>query len=149
MDVQAAEIRAFLNDDKDADSRVDKAYADGQAEILRTAPDRTRKGTADHAIYEVAENKIVLFGGHPLFVDSLRGSTQGRQLTYFSDSDRLLVDGQPSEPAKHRIVRPPKDENQQSRRSAITRLHRLDDEMLQTQISKSYRGRKVVDNVSV
>jgi lipopolysaccharide export system protein LptA len=107
MDVKATEIRAILNDDKDADSRVDKAYADGQAEILRTStsPDRTRKGTADHAVYEVAEDKITLFGGHPLFLDSLRGFTRGTQLIYFSDSDRLLVDGESAEPAKSRIKR--------------------------------------------
>jgi len=115
MDVKADQIRAILDDDKDADSRVEKAYADGHAEIVRNAPDRTRKGTADHAVYEVSEDKVTLFGGHPLFVDSLRGSTQGTQLTYFSDSDRLLVDGQPSEPAKSRILRIKKpDEKKES-----------------------------------
>jgi lipopolysaccharide export system protein LptA len=105
MDVKGTEIKAVLTDDKNADSRVERAYADGQVEIFRSAPDRNRKGTAEHAQYEVSEAKITLTGGTPVFEDSLHNRTTGKKLTYFSDDDRLLVDGQPSAPSESRTIR--------------------------------------------
>jgi lipopolysaccharide export system protein LptA len=105
MDVKGAQIRAILTDDKNADSRLEQAFADGQVEILRNDPGRNRKGTAEHAQYDVSEDKIVLFGGKPLFQDSVRGLTTGARLTYFSDDDRLLVNGEPSAPSVSRIQR--------------------------------------------
>ena len=40
-----------------------------------------------------AEEKLLLTGGQPQMVDSLKGTTKGRELTYFSNDDRLLVNG--------------------------------------------------------
>ena len=98
MKVTSKELRAFLKKD-DSSSSLEKAYADGDAIILQTGVDRTRRGTADHAIYEVSEEKVTLMGGSPQFVDSLKGTTKGQKLTWFSNDDRLLVDGIPSKPA--------------------------------------------------
>ncbi len=45
-------------------------------------------------------DKVILEGGQPQFVDSLRGATQGDKLTWFSKDDRLLVNGVEAKPAK-------------------------------------------------
>jgi len=92
MSVKAREIKAYLKD-ANSDSALDHAYANGQVVIVQAAPDRTRTGTAEHAEYYVADDKIILEGGQPKLVDSLKGTTTGKQLTYFSKNDRLLVNG--------------------------------------------------------
>ena len=75
------------------------------AHILQTAPDKTRTGKSDHAVYEVAESKVVLTGGTPVFTDSVQGTTRGQMITFFADNDRLLVDGAESEPTESRLKR--------------------------------------------
>jgi lipopolysaccharide export system protein LptA len=104
MQVKAADLRAFLAE-QGAESRLDKAFADGKVEILQTAPDRTRTGAAEHAEYFTGEQKVILRGGAPQLADSLRGATRGAELTYFANDDRLLVNGSPEQPAGSRIRR--------------------------------------------
>jgi lipopolysaccharide export system protein LptA len=104
MVVDAREIRAFLKD-SDSDSSLEKAFADGTVKIVQTVPDRTRTGTSEHAEYYVAEEKVLLQRGEPQLVDSVRGTTRGAQLTYFSGDDRLLVDGKEGQPAVSKIRR--------------------------------------------
>jgi len=99
MTVKAKGIQAFLRDDSN-DSSLDHAFADGQVEIHQTSPGRLRNGTSEHAEYYVDEDKVILTGGRPKFVDSLRGNTQGEKLTWFSQDDRLLVNGVEAQPAK-------------------------------------------------
>jgi lipopolysaccharide export system protein LptA len=99
MKVKAHEVHAFLRDNSD-DSSLDHAFADGQVEIVQTASGRVRNGTSEHAEYYVDEDKVILEGGSPLFVDSLRGHTRGEKLTWFSKDDRLLVNGVESKPVK-------------------------------------------------
>jgi lipopolysaccharide export system protein LptA len=103
MEVRSAELRAFLKEDKD-ETTLERAIADGNVRILEKAVDRTRTGTGEHGEYYVADNKLILTGGSPLLVDSLRGSTRGKELTYFANNDRLLVDGA-GQPAVSRIQR--------------------------------------------
>jgi lipopolysaccharide export system protein LptA len=55
---------------------------------------RTRTGTSDHCEYFTKEDKVVLNGGAPQFVDSRKGITRGKQLTYFSSDDKLIVEGE-------------------------------------------------------
>ena len=98
MKVTSRELRAFLKKDDNSTS-LEKAYADGDAVIVQNGPNRTRRGTGEHAIYEVSEEKVTLEGGSPQFVDSLKGTTRGQKLTWFSNDDRLLVDGVPAKPA--------------------------------------------------
>ena len=104
MKVTSKELRAFLKKD-DNSSSLEKAFADGDAVIVQTGAGRTRRGTGEHAIYEVSEEKVMLEGGSPQFVDSLKGTTRGQKLTWFSNDDRLLVDGVPSKPAVSVIKR--------------------------------------------
>jgi lipopolysaccharide export system protein LptA len=113
MDVKASEIRAFLKEEnkdkekKEGESSLDKAFADGNVVIVRATEGRTRRGTSEHAEYFADESKIILEGGKPVFEDSLKGSTTGRQLIYFSNDDKLLVNGAPSAPAETKVRRKP------------------------------------------
>jgi lipopolysaccharide export system protein LptA len=92
MQVKARVIRAFLRNDSN-DSSLDHALADGQVQIHSAASGRMRDGTSEHAEYYVDEDKVLLSEGRPKFVDSLRGTTQGDKLTWYSKDDRLLVNG--------------------------------------------------------
>ncbi|MES1257566.1 MAG: LptA/OstA family protein, partial [Acidobacteriota bacterium] len=101
LTVKSATLKAFLNDDKsDEDSRINHAFADGAVEITQIAKDRRRVGTSEHAEYYTEEGKIILSGGDPLLRDSLKGNTQGDKLTYFTEDDKLIVDGAPRKPVR-------------------------------------------------
>ncbi|MEN6532421.1 MAG: LPS export ABC transporter periplasmic protein LptC [Bryobacteraceae bacterium] len=104
IDVKSAELNAMLVQG-DTGSRLDKAVADGSVRIVHSARGRTRTATGEHAVYSTTEEKVVVSGGSPLLVDSKRGSTSGTQLTWFANSDRLLVDGREDRPAVSRILR--------------------------------------------
>lgn len=108
LDVKSQELRAFLKKEDEGDSSLDHAFADGKVEILQRSPDRTRQGYGEHAEYYLDDEKIFLEGGQPQLIDSLRGKTTGRTLTYYSGDDRLLVDGAPDKPALSNIKRKPK-----------------------------------------
>src|SRR5579885_972891 len=107
LTVAGREIRAYLKD-SDSDSSLDKAFADGAVRIDSTrvqpgGPKRTRTGTSEHAEYYAGESKVILEGGPPLLVDSLRGKTTGKQLTWWANNDRLVVDGEESKPARTNV----------------------------------------------
>ena len=104
MHVTCTDLHATLADSK-ADSRLEKAFADGNVAIHWTSPARTRVGTSQHAEYYTGDQKVVLSGGRPKFDDSCKGSTEGQSLTYFSNDGRLLVNGQSGQPAQSRIDR--------------------------------------------
>ena len=102
--VKGKELRAFLAE-SGSDSRIDKALADGAVEIVQTAEGRTRTGTGEHAEYYTDIQKVVLRGGRPKLVDSVKGSMQGDELTYFANDGRLLGSGSPQQPVNSRIRR--------------------------------------------
>ena len=52
--------------------------------------------------YYPDEDKVILEGGKPEFVDNVRGTTQGDKLTWFSQDDKLLVNGEPAKSLLHR-----------------------------------------------
>ncbi len=104
LQVKARELRAFLVDSS-AESRLEKAIAEGAVEIVQTIPGRTRTGTSEHAEYFPGEEKVILREGRPHLVDSLKGETSGNELTYFANDDRLLVSGSADQPAKSQIRR--------------------------------------------
>jgi len=99
MTVKGQDIHAFLRNNSN-DSSLDHATADGHVEVHETALDRTRDASSDHAEYYVDEDKVILEGGQPRFVDSTRGTTRGQKLTWYSSDDRLLVNGVPQQPVK-------------------------------------------------
>jgi lipopolysaccharide export system protein LptA len=104
MKVRSQELRAFLRDD-DNDSSLDHAFADGKVQIVQAGIKRTRTGTSEHAEYYVDDDKVILKGGQPLLIDSLKGRTRGEELTWFSRDDRLLVNGVEGQPAKSLLNR--------------------------------------------
>lgn len=100
LTVDSRELRAFLKDSS-SDSSLDKAFADGVVKTASTTvvpgkPKRTRVGTSEHAEYFTDEQKVILNGGRPQLVDSEKGKTEGRELTWWANNDRLLVDGEES-----------------------------------------------------
>jgi lipopolysaccharide export system protein LptA len=99
MQVKGETIRAYLRDESN-DSSLDHAFADGKVEINQSSAGRKRNGTSEHAEYYVDEDKVILQGGQPQFIDSLRGTTRGDKLTWFSKDDRLLVNGVETAPVK-------------------------------------------------
>ncbi|MDX2150323.1 MAG: LPS export ABC transporter periplasmic protein LptC [Bryobacteraceae bacterium] len=112
LDVTGNEMRAWLSppdpvpagkDRKDGSNSVEKIFTDGDVVIVRQSPGRTFRGSAEHSEYYVAEEKAILTGGNPLLVDSLKGQTRGRMLTWYAREDRLLVDNTGSGPAVSRI----------------------------------------------
>ena len=103
MTIKCATMKAFLNpQDSDADSRVNRAFGDGKVEIVEFVPadHRQRVGNSEHAEYYTEEGKIVLTGGEPKLNDSKRGNTKGDKLTYFTDNNRLEIEGAPDSSRK-------------------------------------------------
>jgi lipopolysaccharide export system protein LptA len=103
MTVTSKELRAFLTpktDDNKEDSSLDHAFADGNLVVLDIlGPNHKRTGSSDRGEYYTKEDKVVLAGGAPQIVDSLRGITKGTLITYYSGDDRLLVQGEHNKPA--------------------------------------------------
>jgi len=101
MDVKSRQLRAYLKETKEGsgDSSLDRAFADGAVEIFQSQPGRTRRGSAEHAEYYISDERVVLHGGHPQMVDSVKGATRGKQLTYWANNDSLQVDGAETQPA--------------------------------------------------
>ena len=102
--VTGREIRAWLKSES-SDSSLDRAFADGNVKIVQSAKDRTRTGTSEHAEYYVQDGKIFLTGGQPVFVDTAKGSTKGERITYYSQGDRLLVEGETKRPVESKVLR--------------------------------------------
>lgn len=100
LTVTSKTLEAYLapksnNAQQNDDSSLDHAYADGDVHVSETLPSGiSRVGTSEHCEYYTKTSKVVLNGGHPQLVDSHKGVTQGRELTYFSDDDRLIVEGE-------------------------------------------------------
>jgi lipopolysaccharide transport protein LptA len=96
MTVKSGTLKAWLNEqDSKQDSRLNHAQAEGKVEIVQTAADRQRIGTGDQAEYYTEGGKVVLSGGKPQLNDTKRGNAKGDKLIYFTDDDRLIVDGGP------------------------------------------------------
>jgi lipopolysaccharide export system protein LptA len=106
LTVNSKELQAFLKPE-DSDSSLDKAFADGAVKIVSTTttvkPARTRVGTSEHAEYYADEQKVILQKGQPLLVDNVKGKANGRQITWWANNDRLLVEGETDKPAEGTI----------------------------------------------
>ena len=137
MTVKGREIQAFLRNDSN-DSSLDHALADGKVDIHQVSPERTRDASSEHAEYYVDKDEVILEGGKPTFIDSLRGTTTGRKLTWFSEDDRLLVDGVEKQPVQ--TVHPAQEQSNYPVSCAPCKPPKF---------PRATVGRKVVDNVSL
>ncbi|MBI4456210.1 MAG: hypothetical protein HY644_09960 [Acidobacteria bacterium] len=70
------------------DNQVENAVARERVEIYQA----NRVGTGNEMEYNFAANQITLSGNLAQIVDSSRGKTRGRRLTFFAGSDRILVE---------------------------------------------------------
>jgi lipopolysaccharide export system protein LptA len=106
LTVNSRDLQAFLKP-ADADSSLDKAFADGDVKIVSVTTvgktSRTRTGTSEHAEYYADEQKVILQKGQPQLVDNVKGNTSGQQLTWWANNDTLRVDGEPGKPAQSTI----------------------------------------------
>ena len=110
LKVTSQELRAWFSKDdpktpQDEGNSLQRANADGDVNIVQTTPEKTRTGKSEHSVYEVAESKVVLTGGTPVFTDSVQGTTKGQMITFYAEEDRLLVDGAANEPTESRLKR--------------------------------------------
>jgi lipopolysaccharide transport protein LptA len=110
LTVNCATLQAFMNDGKPVDgktpdSRIDRATADGKVEVVQSVPPRQRIGTSEHAEYYTEEGKIVLTGGQPYLKDSKQGDAHGDDVTYFTNDDKLIIDGAPKTKVQGNIIR--------------------------------------------
>jgi len=66
-----------------------------------------RRGTAERADYFAGAGKFVLSGGRPTLYDASRGTTTGRQLTFFFADDTIIVDSEEGSRTltRHRVVK--------------------------------------------
>lgn len=106
VDVKARELRAVFVTPAEqlaAGGQIERVLADGEVEIVVRRPRRVLTGAGEHAEYYLGEEKIILRGGGARLADSLRGTTEGKQLTYFATDDRLLVEGAEAEPVESRL----------------------------------------------
>ncbi len=108
LTVDSRELRAYLNDSS-ADSSLDKAIANGAVKIFSVSTEkngkgkRTRTGTSEHGEYYEKEQKVILTGGRPIVTDSTKRSTEGDELTWWANDDRLLVNGEESRPVETKL----------------------------------------------
>jgi len=95
-----------------AESAATSGASPGAQQITRavatggvTVRQGERRGNADRADYSAAEGKFVLSGGHPTIYDASRGTTTGRQLTFYFADDRIIVDSEEGSRTltKHRV----------------------------------------------
>jgi lipopolysaccharide export system protein LptA len=111
LNVKGDEIRSYLKEQKKEDkskpkdpddngSRLEKAFADGNVEIVDTSAARKRTGTGIHAEYYTDESKIILRGDQATLLDSLKGTSRGAELTYWTEDDKLTV---VTAPAKEQV----------------------------------------------
>ena len=110
LSVKSSTLQAFMNDGKPVngkapDSRIDHAIADGKVEIVQASPARQRTGTSEHGEYYTEEGMIILTGGRPYLKDSLKGDEHGDKVTYFTNTDKIVVDGSPKQKVEGHIVR--------------------------------------------
>jgi lipopolysaccharide export system protein LptA len=107
LTISSKELRAFLTKDdssnkspgnEDNGTSLDHAFADGDVRVQDVTAGRIRTGTSQHCEYYPKQNKVILNGGIAKMTDTRKGTTVGEQLTYFSDSDHVVVDGLPKIP---------------------------------------------------
>ena len=104
LQVKSQELRAFLAE-AGADSRLEKAFADGDVEIDSTGKDRTRNGTGEHGEYYTGRTEGDSARPRVKMVEQSSVAEakhhRGPELTWWANDARLLVTGAPEKPGRH------------------------------------------------
>jgi lipopolysaccharide export system protein LptA len=97
--VECQDLDAWLAPPGESGGRLEKAVARGTVEVTEMAAGGSppRKGFGDAAHFHPAEDKVILTGKPARVVNARQDSTQGAELTYYLNDDRLLVLGNPQE----------------------------------------------------
>ena len=104
MHVKSKQLKAYMAE-SGADSRLDKALADGTVTIVDSEPDRVRTGTGEHGEYYTSNQMVILTGAKARFSDNLGEYMEGAKLTYNADTGTLQSDGPSKQPVQSRILR--------------------------------------------
>jgi len=88
--ISAGTVDLFFAAGGNGVQQISRALATGNV-IVRQGD---RRGTSEQAEYSAAEGKFVLFGGRPTLYDASRGTTTGRQLTFFFADDTIVMDSE-------------------------------------------------------
>ncbi len=86
--------QAASNQNVAAPGQLDRMVAQGNVVIQQ--PNRRAEG--QNLVYTVSEDKFVLTGGPPSIFDAEQGKITGVSLTFFRRDDRVLVEGEASNP---------------------------------------------------
>lgn len=99
--IQAAAVDLYFTQAAGREQQVTRAVATGGVEVRQG----DRRATAERGEYTAAEGKFVLSGGNPTIFDAFRGTTTGRQLTFYSADDTIIVDSEQGSRTltKHRV----------------------------------------------
>ncbi len=89
------------NSPRQSGQSLDHATAVGKVAIRQG----DRHGTAERGDYTASDGKFTLSGGNPTFYDAAGNSTTGRQLTFFTADDTILVQSETTSlpPPRHRV----------------------------------------------
>lgn len=115
LEVKSNQLRAYLDEDdtekfnEQPSGGIEKAFAYGNVRIVEAGQTRIRQGNGETGEYYTADNKLVLEGGKPEMVDVVKGveqrRTTGKQLTWFANNDKIIVDGQEQKPSLSTVQR--------------------------------------------
>ncbi|HUB82033.1 MAG TPA: LptA/OstA family protein [Bryobacteraceae bacterium] len=96
LHLKSKQLHAWLAD-SNADSQLEKAFADGAVEISGARRQNSYNGNSEHMEYYTADQKVILNGGSPRLVRTEAGGSPTiltePELIYFVDSGKLTGKG--------------------------------------------------------
>lgn len=105
LDVRSRFLKTFFEESPKrgggTETHLEHLEADGAVDIVQKPQGHIRKGRSEHAEYYLSEERMVLTGGQPEINDSVRGTTRGPRITWYSREDRMLVE---TVEAKERVL---------------------------------------------
>lgn len=115
LTVKCTRMRAYMAEEnaqvtnEQPSGEIEKIFAYGNVDIVEKSGDRTRLGKGETSEYYTADGRLVLEGGKPEAVDIVKGVEQrrstGRQIQWFANAERLIVDGDEKKPVVSTIQR--------------------------------------------
>jgi lipopolysaccharide export system protein LptA len=105
LKVDSNELEMRFRKENEGDTVLEHSTARNNVHILISAEEQQRKGKGDKADFFHLENRVVLTGNTAIFEDVNQGATSGKELTYFTLEDRLLVNGKEADRAVSLIRR--------------------------------------------